>query len=477
MYNSSIFIFHRDFRLKDNIGLYESLHQSEKVYCLFIFTNKQIINNPYKSEKSIIFMIESLLELKEEMKGYNMELFFLFEDNLSYNKLETFCKSENVECIFTNKDYTPFSKERENKYEHISKKLKIEYKSYHDYNLFEPNEIQTISGKHYEKFTPFYMNCLSNYKLIPKPLSMFQKQFLKKKGITISNINNNTKKILIDIYDIYKKFKNFSTQKSIKGGRKKGLQILNQIQNKKWKNYDNMRNQLTYSTTRLSAYLKYGCISIRETFYTMKDSLGLKHSLLRQLIWREFYSQLLDAKPELLKGKSLKPKYDKIKWNSNKNWENAWKNGTTGIPIIDACMRELNETGYMHNRGRLLVAECLIKLMGIDWRVGEKYFATKLIDYDPASNNGNWQWVSGSGADSQPYFRIMNIWKQGEKYDTNAEYIKKWVPELKHIHKKHIHEWYDFYNEYNLKDIKYYKPIFDYSIQREKVLEMYKKYL
>ena len=239
----------------------------------------------------------------------------------------------------------------------------------------------------------------------------------------------------------------------------------------KYKNYSKDRDSLTYKTTELSAYIKFGCVSVREVAEKFKNN----NSLFRQLIWREFYAQILNDYPYVLKG-PLKEQYQSITWSKSVINLDAWKKAKTGFPIVDAAMRQMNTTGYMHNRGRLIVASFLIKTLLIDWREGEKYFATKLTDYDPASNNGNWQWVASTGADSQPYFRIFNPWSQSQEHDPDCEYIKKWIPELENVPNDKIHKWFEYYEEF-LKDkkIKYYKPIVDYKTQREKAIEMYKK--
>jgi deoxyribodipyrimidine photo-lyase len=178
--------------------------------------------------------------------------------------------------------------------------------------------------------------------------------------------------------------------------------------------------------------------------------------------------------PKVLEQKSLKEQYDKIKWENNPKIFEAWKNGNTGFPGVDAGMREMNETGFMHNRARLITSGILIKILNCDWRLGEKYFATQLVDYDPSVNNGNWQWSSGSGADSQPYFRILSPWKQVQDNDPNCEYIKKWIPELNDVPNKDIINWGKYYEKYKNK-VKYPKPIVDYDIMRKEIVEVYKK--
>ena len=202
----------------------------------------------------------------------------------------------------------------------------------------------------------------------------------------------------------------------------------------------------------------------------------MKHALIRQLIWRDFYYHLGYGFIDRF-GKSLKPNYDNIKWNNNPTLFKKWCDGETGFPIVDACMKEINTSGYMHNRGRLIVSSFLIKNLQISWEKGEKYFAQNLVDYDVLVNNGNWQWASGSGADSQPYFRIFSPISQSTKHDKDCKYIKKWLPNLKNIENKHLHDWEKYNHLHNLKKINYVKPIINYSKSRDITMSMYKKAL
>ena len=298
------------------------------------------------------------------------------------------------------------------------------------------------------------------------------KNVSKKNVVFAKNINQNDF-YQFDYISDYQRIITFSDESLLRGGRSQGMMKLKSL--KKFEDYSETRNNLESNTTQMSAYLKYGCISAREAYLRLEEMFGKHHSLIRQLVWRDFYIHILDAFPRVLNGKSLKPQYDAIKWENSRKFFNAWKNGKTGFPIVDANMRMLNNVGYMHNRGRLIVASFLIKTLLIDWRWGEKYFARMLIDYDPAANNGNWQWVAGSGADSQPYFRIFNPWSQSEKHDKDATFIKKWIPELEDVDAKYIHNWDVFHSQYPAID--YNKPIVDYSLMREKALALYKKYL
>jgi deoxyribodipyrimidine photo-lyase len=231
------------------------------------------------------------------------------------------------------------------------------------------------------------------------------------------------------------------------------------------------RDLLTYQTTFLSASIKFGCVSVREVYHTFQKSYGHKSGIIRELIWREFFAHVLYAFPEVV-GKSYQPRYRKIVWRKSTADFEKWKKGQTGFPIVDAGMRQMNETGYMHNRVRMIVASFLVKVLLLDWRWGEQYFSQQLTDIDIASNNGNWQGISGTGVDMKPYFRDMNPWIQSSKFDSEAEYIKKWVPELKEVPSSAIHKWDIEYMNY--KHIQYPKPMKNYQEQKEKMLEMYR---
>jgi deoxyribodipyrimidine photo-lyase len=271
---------------------------------------------------------------------------------------------------------------------------------------------------------------------------------------------------LISLNDAFFKFTK-TNENILMGGRKHAISALKTaLRNQN--HYSSTRNDLDKPTSKLSAYIKFGCLSIREVYWAFKSKNY--HDLIRQLVWRDFYMNILYSYPRVL-GHPMKPTYSKIKWHHNSRWLDAWKNGETGFPVVDAAMKELNTTGFMHNRARLIVASFLVKTLLINWREGEKYFATKLTDYDVASNNGNWQWVAGTGADSQQYNRIFNPWSQSLEHDPDCTYIKKWLPQLNELKPQIIHEWYKHWSEY--KNIEYTKPICDFSEQRKKALEMY----
>ena len=446
----SIFIFRRDLRTFDNIGYINCLKNSSTIYPIFIFTPEQIKSNSFKSSNAVQFMIESLKDLSS-----NTSLSLFFGEN--NNVIQEIINKEKIDAIFTNEDYTPYARKRDNDLQKLCDKNNIKLFLSRDYLLYEPGTILTKSGKPYQKYTPFYRNVLPLK--VDKPLKIPKKKTkLCKNKFSISF--NDTNKYYV-----------FNDKLNVNGGRKLGKTILNNIKN--FTKYGQTRDLLPQKTTHLSAYIKFGCLSIREVYHKIKKKMGIQHPLIRQLIWREFYYHLGDAFPKVI-GNPLKDNYKGIKWSNNNNTFEAWKKGMTGYPVVDAGMRQLNTIGYMHNRTRLITASFLIKNLQHDWQKGEKYYATKLVDYDVLVNNGNWQWTSSTGADSQPYFRIFNPWTQSKKFDKNCEYIKKWIPELKDVDPKHIHQWDKHHHKYN---INYPNPIVDYKQSRTKTLEMYKNVL
>lgn len=457
----SIFIFRRDLRLNDNLGLINLINNEENIIPIFIFTPKQVSKNSFKSYNCIEFMIQSLKDLDVSLKKYNSKLNLYYGEDIDV--ILEINKSKKINKVYTNTDYTPFAVKRDEILKNKLKENDIDLNYFHDICLFEPGTVKNKTDGIYQKFTPFYKSLIN--KKVPSPTKISYNK-LKKKGIDIDN-----NKYLIDWDEANKFFKSSNTNLNTIGGRKNAKSILKKI--KQWSNYDNEHDDLNFQTTFLSAYLKFGCISIRETYHTLKDTFGKNDPILRQLFWREFYYHLGYSFPHVI-GASLKEDYDKIKWSDDNRTFKAWTKGETGFPVVDACMKQLNTTGYMHNRGRLIVASFLVKNLLHDWRKGEKYFATKLVDYDPLVNNGNWQWVAGTGADSQPYFRIFNPWTQGKKFDKDCKYIKKWIPELKNIPNKEIHEWDANHHKY--KDV-YIGPIIDYKSSRTKTLNAYKKAL
>ena len=454
---NGLFIFHRDLRIRDNIGLIEASNQCEHLYVCFIFTPEQVGNNPYKSNNSVQFMIESLDELHNDIAKTGGELMLFYGKQKEI--LSHLISDLSIDGVYFNEDYSPYALERDEETAELCSQKKIRCEMFPDYYLYTPGTIKS-SKSAYKKYTPFYRAVLHKAVAVPNMKN-------------ISNISRTSKSLhkQITIQSAFKNFTKPNPEILVHGGRSLGIQRLKLAQ-KNQKHYDKERDFFIENTTFLSAYIKFGCVSIREVYHVFKHEFGLSHGLIRELIWRDFYANVLFSFPYVL-GHAMKPSYDKIRWHKNAKWLNAWKTGTTGFPVVDAGMRQLAETGYMHNRARLITSSFLIKVLLIDWQDGEKYFAQQLTDYDPASNNGNWQWGASTGADSQPYFRIFNPWLQSEEYDPDAEYIKQWVPELREVDAKVIHKWYKYSGEKEFKGIKYPAPIVDYSKQKEIALKMY----
>jgi len=451
---NGLFIFRRDLRIVDNIGLNLLSELCENIYTIFIFTPEQVgKGNKYKSDNSVQFMIESLEELSSEIAKYGGKLHTFYGNN---NTVIANCIHEwDIQRVAFNVDITPYARTRDEKIAKLCEKMKVSMTYGQDYFLHEPGSIKTGGHEPYQKFTPYYETAKKIK--VEDPMRMKQipfKSSTKQMQHTIP---------LRNAMDVFVRDTNPTIL--VHGGRTEALKLLSKSV-KNITNYEATHNDLSTKTSELSASIKFGCISIREVYKTLYSKTGL----IRQLYWRDFYANIMYEFPYVI-GHSLKKKYDKIKWHHNKKWFQKWCDGETGFPIIDAGMRQLNQTGYMHNRARLITASFLVKTLLIDWREGEKYFARTLTDYDVANNNGNWGWISGGGADSQMYNRIFNPWRQTEHYDSKCEYIKRWVTELRDVPIKDLLNWETEHVKY--KDIKYPKPMIDYSEQREKALQMY----
>lgn len=454
-YENGLFIFRRDFRIVDNNGLNLANTLCKKVYPVFIFTPEQVTGaNKYKSKNAVQFMLESLKDLSSQISKMGGKLLCFYGKNETI--VSRLIKDLEIQLVCFNADYSPYAIQRELSIIQICDKVGVAVEYAHDYYLHPPGAILNGQKEAYQKFTPFYNTAIR--KRVDAPASLRRIHFAS----TTKHLQHS-----ISLEDAFKRFVGkLNPNLLVHGGRVEAVKQMKEAM-KNIKNYSRTHNDLSKPTSQLSAYIKFGCVSIREVYKTFRS----KHDFIRQLYWRDFYNNILYFFPHVL-GHSLKPNYDKIHWHYNSGWFDKWCDGRTGFPIVDAGMRQMNATGYMHNRARLIVASFLIKTLLIDWRKGEQYFAQTLTDYDVANNNGNWQWVASSGADSQPFYRIFNPWRQSEEYDADCEYIKQWIPELASLEPRIIHNWNTEYSNY--KDIKYPRPIVDYAEQRDKALKMYK---
>ena len=469
-----IFIFNRGLRLTDNTTLIHQIKEMGPVVPIFIFTPEQIEpkKNSYFSNNSVQFMIESLHELSDEIKKKGGKMYFFKGDNVKV--LKALHKKEGIESIGTNFEYTPYGRKRSEDIQKFCKKNEIMFLEDEDYALHDILEGKTNKKDNtpYLVFTPYKNHCLANLKV--REVDGFKSfKFDKVSEIEKSKYHLDEK----HIDDFYED----NPDINVHGGRINGIKILNNIG--KFKNYSKDRDTLTYKTTFLGAHMHFMTVSIREVYYHTIGVMDKYSGLVSEYYWRDFYINVTYNFPHVLKGQisgknqSYKKEYDNIKWSNNKKWFDAWCNGTCGFPVIDAAMRQLNETGFQHNRMRMATVSFLIKDMHIDWRYGEKYFATKLVDYDPMSNSGGHNWVSGGGTDASPWFRIFNPWSQQEKFDKDCEYIKKWLPELEKVPTKDLHSWYkpEVHEKWLKAGIQYYKPILDHDVERKETLKIYKE--
>jgi deoxyribodipyrimidine photo-lyase len=500
-YQKSIFIFRRDLRLKDNTALINALYSSNLVYCFFILDSNILLSNSLYSSFSLPidpilllkrkqrrlhllrFLKESLLDLQKQFDKLDIEKEKVGENNLSISSNLTFLLGDpvstikkiiqtdkKIEAVFVNRDYTPYSIERDRSIKEICRSFNIDFIECPDILINEPEEILNSANEPFKVFSHYYN------KAIEKPLRKESSVDIKKykiNTISFDNINNSKKLKNINSIERINNIEEFfsqiinvqspginnttslssPTQLLLIGTRKKYRELISTLKYKF--NKDNKQkehiNLLDNTASHISPYLKFGICSIREVYSAIQKELGFNHRLVRQLYWRDFYVYIGFYFPFVFNSPfqeryRRKSKTNVIQWKNDPHEFEIWCNGKTGFPIVDAGMRELNETGYMHNRVRLITASFLVKDLHIDWRYGERYFALKLVDYDPSINNGNWQWVASTGCDAQPFFRIFNPWLQQKKFDPNCNYIKKWIPELQGTPVNLIHEWYNTVN-------------------------------
>lgn len=451
----SLFIFRRDLRLNDNTALRKALENSNQVIACFIFDSAQVTEkNKYRSMNAMQFMVESLKDLGEQLKAKGGKL-YLFSGTTS-DIVESLITEHKIEAVYVNQDYTPFSVKRDEQIKKICIHHHIEFISCHDALLTEPYTVLTGGGVPYSMFTPFFRNA-SHIPVDPvQPLARTAVFYTKAiKGAQTTAIYKEI--VPHDNPHIW-----------VHGGRENAKKIIRNLHH--FVHYKKERDIPALSTTDLSAHNKFGTISIRELYHAIADQLGKDHLLIQQLYWRDFFTHIAYHSPFVF-GAPFKEKYANIRWNEDKEMFKRWCTGTTGFPIVDAGMRQLNATGYMHNRVRMIVGSFLVKDLLINWQWGERYFAQQLIDYDPAVNNGNWQWVASTGCDSQPYFRIFNPWLQQKKFDPDCKYIKEWVPELKDIPSQALHHWYAKHQNFKTE---YPAPMVDHGTQSTLVKNIYK---
>ena len=466
IYHTSLFIFRRDLRLEDNRGLLRALEESESVVPLFILDPRQTdgLKNPYFSPNAFQFMIESLEELDRVLKNRGSQLYLGQGEAASV--LERLLPTGEYAAVYCNQDYTPFAAKRDRGLQSLCDHNGVACHRPHDALLAQPEDVRTGAGDPYRVYTAF-MKKARDIADISEP-----------RANNFANFSNRRIEGLSDI-SVCRQIMPTEARRPLaqQGGRSKALRRMRAFD---FSLYGDDRDRPDVDgTSKLSAHLKFGTISVRELHRHVLDSIGKEKArpYINELYWRDFYAHLLYWYPELL-GTAMQEKYrtktggSKLEWSRSKTDFEKWCQGHTGFPIVDAGMRQLSETGWMHNRVRMIVGSFLTKDLHIDWRWGEKYFAQNLVDYDPASNNGGWQWVASTGADAQPYFRIFNPWSQQQKFDPNCLYIKRFIPELCDLSPEQIH---GFEKHGVPKGVHYPEVMVDHKAERQVALERYKR--
>ena len=424
----NIFWFRRDLRLDDNVGLFHALNADEEVLPIFIFDDSILSQLP-KDDARVTFIHNQLEKIQKQLKkiGKSMAIFH----GKPFDVYQKLISENTIKSVYTNHDYEPYARKRDLDLFHLFKENNIEFKTSKDQVIFEKSEVVKDDGTPYVVYTPYSNKWKERFKQI-QLINYNSEDYLHKitlhsyPFLSLTDIGFETSSIKVTPFD---------------------------ISNNLIDNYEATRNfPALNKTSYLGIYLRFGAVSIRKMIAKAIESKN--ETFFKELIWREFFMQILWHFPHTNKA-SFRPKYDAIVWENNEDLFQKWCKGKTGYPFVDAGMRELNATGHMHNRVRMITASFLCKHLLIDWRWGETYFATKLLDYEQASNVGNWQWAAGSGVDAAPYFRIFNPTEQVKKFDKELKYIKKWIPELETLH--------------------YPKPIVEHKEAREKCLKVYKE--
>ena len=424
----TLFWFRRDLRIEDNCGLFHALNGKNKVLPIFIF-DKEILKKLPKQDARLEMILISLNNIDLAMKAKRCSVGrFLGAPKTIFPEL---IKKWRVEKVICNEDYEPYATNRDAEIRQLLEKEGVVFEMYKDQVIFAKDEIVKKDGSPYKVYTPFSRKWLERFE--ENPLKTYPSETL------LGNLTLNESLPKINLADL-----GFDKSTIVEPKYSFDNKVIDE--------YEETRNFPSLdSTSRLGSYLRFGIVSVRAL--VQKAASRSNHIFLKELIWREFFMQILWHFPHT-SHKSFKPQYDKIEWLNNPVDFEKWCKGDTGYPLVDAGMRQLNQTGFMHNRVRMLVGSFLCKHLLIDWRWGEAYFAEKLLDYEMSSNVGNWQWVAGCGVDAAPYFRIFNPSEQVKKFDKELRYIQKWVP--------------------NFQEIDYPNPMVDHKKARERCLMVYK---
>lgn len=426
----NIMWFRRDLRLDDNAALYHALKSNHPVIPVFIFDKNILDELEDKKDRRLEFIRMALEEMQETLVKHDSSLEVIYDTPLNaYKKLT---EKYTIETVYANEDYEQYAIDRDEEINKLLQKKEASLKLYKDQVILAGKEVLKDDGKPYTVFTPYsrrWKATLTDFHLKSYPTEKYFKNFHKSQPHRIPSLES------MGFEKVGEPFPSAKVREDL------------------IRDYDKTRDYPGIpGTSRMGVHLRFGTVSIRKLATKAK---ALNETYLNELIWRDFYHMILWHFPHVRKEKAFRPEYDNIKWSYDEKLFKAWCDGQTGYPIVDAGMRELNETGFMHNRVRMITASFLTKHLLIDWRLGEAYFAKKLLDFDYAANNGGWQWAAGCGCDAAPYFRVFNPTLQTQKFDKELKYIRKWVPEF--------------------ESLEYVKPIVEHDAARKKAINVYSK--
>ena len=460
--------FRRDLRDFDHAALYYALKNATQVHCIFVFDTEILDKLADKQDRRVEFIWESVQELKTALQKNGGDLTVKY--GLARNIIPEYALEANIHAVFCNHDYEPNAILRDADVATQLAKHNIEFYTFKDQVIFEKDEVLTLNNKPYSVFTPYknaHLKKLNDYYLKPYPVDLY-----------IQNLAKIAPSDLISLEDMGFIRTNLSAMR-LPTGMSGGKQLLQDFENRMHQYKEARDFPAIKGVSYLSVHLRFGTVSIRHCAMQARHRADIgSQAWLNELVWRDFYFQILHHNPQVAAGRAYKIEFEDLAFPNNELLFKAWCDGKTGFPLVDAAMRQLNQTGFMHNRLRMVAASFLIKDLLIDWRWGEKYFAEKLIDFDLSANNGGWQWAASTGCDAQPWFRIFNPVTQSERFDPAGKFIRKYVPELVSCSEKEIHApWLIPPLRQKLIGMQigvdYPQPIVDHATQRALALDLY----
>ena len=470
----SLVWFRRDLRDFDHAALYYALKQSAQVFCVFVFDTDILDALVDKADRRVEFIWESVLELKSALQANGGDLIVLHGS--AKTEIPKLAHQLNINAVFTNHDFEPSAIARDKQVAQQLATHDVTFHAYKDHVIFEKDEVLTLANKPYSVFTPYknaWLKKVDDFYLKTYPV-----------GTYIQHLAQMSSTAMPSLASLGFERTNLSNMR-LPTGMSGGKTLFEDFEQRMDAYKDARDYPAVKGVSYLSVHLRFGTVSIRHLARQARNRASFSaqttgsQTWLNELIWRDFYVQILHHHPQVADGRAFKAEFERLPFPNKPEYFTAWCEGQTGYPLVDAAMRQLNTTGFMHNRLRMIAASFLVKDLLIDWRWGEQYFAEKLIDFDLSANNGGWQWAASTGCDAQPWFRIFNPITQSEKFDAQGKFIRKYVPELAKCHDKDIHApWLTAplqLQSIGLKLGEHYPfPIVDHAAQREKVLSLYK---